>query len=151
MSVLFPKDDLDRVLKVSAQGTASAKAASGAASDDLVGLENLTVPCRIYASPKHPKNGKYYLLGMRSETDRRGTPTTRIIGGFGSFMPPTMSHSHVVANACLALDDLKFLGQYNYRIRFVWGPADSTGKAIPGGAEQPFWPIGKVELLFRTS
>jgi hypothetical protein len=151
MSILFPKDDFDQVLKVGTQRTASAKTASRAASNDLTGLQNLTVPCRIYGSPKHPKNGKYYLLGMRTETNRRGAPTTRIIGGFGSFMGPGMSHSHVVANTCLALDDLKFPDQYNYRARSVWGPADSTGKAIPSGDEQPFWPIGKVELLFRTS
>jgi hypothetical protein len=27
--------------------------------------------------------------------------------------------------------------------------ADSSGRAIAAGEEQPFWPIGKVELVFK--
>jgi Common central domain of tyrosinase/Polyphenol oxidase middle domain len=127
-SVLFSKDELSPFLNA---GTA--------------------VPCRIFGAPQHPKNGRYYLLGIRGATEPRGTATTRIIGGFGSFMNGRMSHNHVIANGCLEAGDLQFLVQNEFRMRLVWGPADSSGKAIAAGADEPFWPISKVELLLRTS
>jgi hypothetical protein len=147
MSVRFSAADFEEILR--AEVSALAKSAGKTLAQSVATLQSPTLPCRIYGMPGQIEPGRHYLVGMRSASDGREVPTRRIVGGFGVFMDAPMQHEEVVATACLDIDDLKYLAVNNFQTRFVWGLADSSGRAIAAGEEQPFWPIGKVELVFK--
>jgi hypothetical protein len=152
MSVIFSPSRIEHLLETGA--SAAASAISGLLTQGLSGLaSSVTLPCRIYGKPGETQAGRLYLVGMRNADNAPDLPTTHIVGGFGVFMDSStdhpMDHGEIVATASLNLDDLRFLAANNYRTTFVWGEPDSTGARIAAGAHHPFWPIAKVELLFK--
>lgn len=147
MTVRFAAADFQEIL------TAGIRAVSRAVVDTLAqgsaNAQTLTLPCRIFGMPHKAKNGLRYLVGMRNSGDGAAVPTSQIIGGFSVFMSDDMGPMDVVATCCLDIHDIEFLAANNFQVAFVWGEPDPSGTAIPAGADQPFWPITRVELLFR--